>query len=283
MTRPKAFRMVSRFTEISLTGASCPLNCSHCRGRYLKGMTPVPPGPRGLLQLLEKLSQRGVRGVLVSGGLQPDGRLPLEPFLDQLREAKKRLGLVINLHPGYEDRPWVLEQLRDAVDVLDYELSLSKEMIKGVRRLPFSPEHAAKVMESMMEHGHDVVPHIFLWHPWSSPQLLKRELAAAADLGAERATLLVYIPPPGEPQPPAEKLVELLRLARNTWPGELALGCMRPYSVKPQLDRAALEEGLVDRIANPSPRALREAAVEPPLYDACCSLPEHLLPRFRAK
>ncbi|OWJ53804.1 biotin synthase [Pyrodictium delaneyi] len=283
MTRLKAFRMIRRFTEVSLTGASCPLNCSHCRGRYLKGMTPVPSGPRGLLQLLEKLSQRGVRGVLVSGGLRPDGRLPLELYLDQLREARKRLGLVINLHPGYEDRPRVLEQLRDAVNVLDYELSLSPEMIKGVRRLPFSPEHTVKVMEAMMEHGHDVVPHIFLWHPWSSPELLKKELTIAADLGAKRATLLVYIPPPGEPQPPAEKLVELLRLARSLWPGELALGCMRPYSVKPILDRAAVEEGLVDRIANPSPRALREARVEPTLYDACCSLPENLLSRFRVK
>ena len=283
MTEPKAFRMVRLFAEVSLTGASCPLGCSHCRGRYLRGMAPVPPGPRGLIRLLESLARRGARGVLVSGGLTMEGRLPVEPYLDQLQEARRRLGLVVNLHPGYEDRPWVLERLRPAVDVLDYELSLSKEMVRGVRRLPFSPEHTVKVMEAMIEHGHDVVPHIFLWHPWSSPQLLKKELAVAADLGAERATLLVYVPPPGEPGPQAEKLLELLRLARSHWPGELALGCMRPYSVKPQLDRAALEGGLVDRIANPSPRALREAAVEPPLYDACCSLPEHLLPRFRAK
>lgn len=275
--------MMKRFTEISLTGASCPLNCSHCGSRYLRGMLPVPRGPRGLLGLLESLHRRGVRGALVSGGLTREGRLPLEPFLDQLAEARRELGMVFNLHPGYEDRGWVLERLRGVVDILDYELSLSKEMVMGVRRLPFGPERVAKIMERMMEHGLEVVPHIFLWHPWSSPELLRRELMLAADLGAERVTLLVYIPPPGEPAPPAEKLPGLLRLARSVWPGELSLGCMRPYQVKPLLDRVAVEEGMVDRIANPSPRALRELGVRLPLYDACCSLPERVLPLFRVR
>ena len=61
--------------------------------------------------------------------------------------------------------------------------------------------------------------------------------------------------------------------------GRVSLGCMRPFSIKGVLDREAISNGLVERIANPSPEVVREFKLE--LYDACCSLPEEVLEGFR--
>jgi len=55
---------------------------------------------------------------------------------------------------------------------------------------------------------------------------------------------------------------------------------MRPYTVKRFLDRVAVEEQLVDRIANPYQPVVREYSEKMLFYDACCSLPEHVLDRF---
>ncbi|ABM80370.1 hypothetical protein [Hyperthermus butylicus] len=276
------FRLIARFSEVSLTGPHCALNCHHCRGKYLRHMLKPLPGSNGLYRLLEQLRQKGVRGVLLSGGLTREGLLPItENVVEQIWVAKRRLGMVFNLHPGFERRLDLLEQLVGAVDTLDYEFSLSREIVKGVRRLPIKPRDTAKILETLLEIGFDVVPHIFLWHPWGSSQLLREELRVADELGARMVTLLVYIPPPGDPKPDPARLVELLRLARSWWPRELSLGCMRPYDVKRVLDRAAIEEGLVDRIANPHQEVLRSYLDSVRAYDACCSLPEHVLGEFR--
>ena len=278
-----AFRMMRLFAEVSLTGSRCELMCSHCRGVYLRHMLHPDPKPGGVMRLLERLYRLGVRGVLLSGGLRRDGSLMVGgEVIDELWEAKRRLGLVFNMHTGFERRREILERLVGLVDVVDYEVSLSEWMVRRVRRLEMEPRETLRIMEMMLELGLDVVPHVYLWHPASTPQLLREELRAVDDLGARMVTLLVYIPPPWDKVelPPAEKLVSLLKLAREVWPRELSLGCMRPYQVKRFLDAVAVEEGLVDRIANPYQPLARKALAGARWYDACCSLPDHLLHIF---
>ena len=279
MTRIKAFRMARRFAVVSLTGGYCELNCSHCRARYIRSMLPAP-GPR-LPRLLEALHRRGARGVLLSGGWTREGVLPVEPYLDALREAKRRLGLVFNIHLGLETRREILEALSGIVDLVDYEFTLSDWMVRGVRRLPFGPRRYIEALEAMLEAGLNVVPHVFLWHPGSSPELLKRELRLLDDHGLEAVNLLVYIPPSGGlPRAVEERLPQLLRTARSLWPRRLYLGCMRPREARRTLDPVAVGEGLVERIANPSLAAVRLYGDKMEFYDACCSVPDELLGLF---
>src|SRR5512138_3521678 len=71
------------FPTVSVTGNSCALNCKHCGGKVLKTMHPAV-SPKELLELGRKLVVEGAKGVLVSGGCQPDGSVPLEAFADVL-------------------------------------------------------------------------------------------------------------------------------------------------------------------------------------------------------
>jgi uncharacterized radical SAM superfamily protein len=64
-----------RFVSVSVTGAACALQCDHCQSRVLEGM--IPTNGQGLFHLARDLAGRGARGILVSGGCDRRGRVPL--------------------------------------------------------------------------------------------------------------------------------------------------------------------------------------------------------------
>ncbi|WP_211359318.1 hypothetical protein [Acidianus ambivalens] len=78
-----------------------------------------------------------------------------------------------------------------------------------------------------------------------------------------------------------KKGIKISATAYNLMHGKISLGCMRPYKIKDELDREVIKRNLVERIANPSPKVLKEFNLQ--LYDACCSLPEEYLNNFKIK
>lgn len=280
MTRIKAFRIKRLFTVVSVTGGFCELNCSHCGAKYIRSMLPAP-GPR-LPRLIERLHiRRGVRGFLLSGGWTREGVLPIEEHLDAIAELRRRYGLVFNAHLGLETRRDVLLKAREALDLVDFEFTLSEWMARGVRGLPWGAKRYLEALDAMLDAGLYVVPHVFLWHPGSSRELLEAELRALGDRGIGVVNLLVYIPPEGDIDwGVAEMLPGLLRWVRSRWEGELYLGCMRPPAARRVLDPVAVGEGLVDRIANPSLAATRAYRDRLEFYDSCCSVPADKLRLF---
>jgi len=274
----KYFMHLRKFTTVSVTGPACWLNCRFCKGKYLAGMTDIS---RNTERVLKELYEAGVKGILVSGGFTREGYLPINGFVDALREAKRRYGFIYNIHLGLQRDRSLLESLRGVIDVVDYEFTLSNYIIKYVRNLKYDGEVYIDALERMLEAGLHVVPHLYLWHPGFEREVFREELRALSDLGLREATLLVYIPESRDIIiPRGEVLLENLREARRVFHGELYLGCMRPYEVKKEIDKQAVEEGLVERIANPHHELLTNRG-RSEVYDACCSLPEHLLSDFR--
>ena len=78
------------FINISITGNGCQLQCRHCRGELLKGMTAAA-GSRELISITEKYIKRGdLKGMLISGGFDMDGRLAFAPFLEGISKIKEK-------------------------------------------------------------------------------------------------------------------------------------------------------------------------------------------------
>ncbi|MGC8983053.1 MAG: radical SAM protein [Desulfurococcaceae archaeon] len=272
----KFFMPRKKYVPISITGSWCALNCKFCKGKYLKHMIHVTP--ETARHVLRELYSAGARGVLVSGGFRPDGSLPVEPYVEVLREVKKELGLVMSAHLGLVKSRELLSELKGVIDVVDYEFTLSSFIASEVRGL--KPSDYTKSLELLVESGLRVVPHIFAWHPEQTASALKSELRVVEDYGLNEATLLIYIDPLGITNPDAlsKKVIELIEAARSYYSGRLYLGCMRPPAIKRFVDPVVVEKGLVERVANPYYKLLKpgEAAV----YDACCSLPDELLSEF---
>ena len=93
----KVYNPSKRFPAISITGSECSLHCEHCNEKYLKGMKPILTN-YDLESFLMEHSQNNGIGVLISGGCDPDGTVPLKNFLDTVKKVKKKSNLIINTH-----------------------------------------------------------------------------------------------------------------------------------------------------------------------------------------
>jgi len=76
---------------ISLTGEFCDRHCLHCNGVYLKGMTPKEDA-------IKKLKEGDYLSVLVSGGFNEEGKIPLIQNINLLKKIK-RFNKKILIHP----------------------------------------------------------------------------------------------------------------------------------------------------------------------------------------
>ncbi|MEM4717399.1 MAG: radical SAM protein [Desulfurococcaceae archaeon] len=265
------------YQAISITGDWCALNCSYCKGRYLRGMIPVDV--RNISDTLIEMWKNGVKGVLISGGFNKDGRLPIEPYLDGLHEIKRKTDLFISMHSGLIRDKDLLIHLSKVINLVDYEYLWSMEMIQFVKNLKATREIFKESFELAREVGLDIVPHIYAWHPWVSREELRDEIEYFNSVGLERVILLVYIPlRPEREGIESKNVLDNVRYIRERFHGEVYMGCMRPWFIKRSIDKALMEENLVDRIVNPYPELLRDKPKG--VYDACCSIPRDMLVRF---
>ena len=229
--------------------------------------------PMNVEEVIRELYDSGVRGLLLSGGFRQDGTLPIEPYVDKLRVIKRELELIISAHLGLVTSRDLLADLREIVDVVDFEFTLSSFIVNYVRGFEFSVKKYIESLEKITECGLHVVPHIYVWHPEIKSEVLREELRIISDLGLEEVTLLVYMNSDVSYKPIelSEKIVRNTKYARSIFHGKLYMGCMRPGYIKPIVDPVLIREILVDRVANPYYKAVREHPGE--IYDACCSIP----------
>ena len=270
------------YKTISLTGSWCALNCTFCQRKYLENMIHVTPSTAG--RILHELYEIGVRGLLLSGGFRPDATLPIEPYVEVLREAKKKYGFVINAHLGLVTNKSLLGELRDIIDVVDYEFTLSKFIIKDVRRLHISPTKYVESLELIVDAGLHIVPHVFAWHPKIDVESAMKELEVIKNLDIPEITLLIYIDNTYKAISDTilAKSMQIIELIRAKYDGKVYMGCMRPNWLKPFLDYLLVEKAIVDRIANPHHK-VRSTSSKYSIYDACCSIPERFVELFKIR
>ncbi|AWS00155.1 radical SAM protein [Metallosphaera hakonensis] len=270
----------SKFATISITGGKCSLNCFYCGSKYISTMEGTM-GVEEFEKTVRKLNSRGVRGFLVSGGFDQNGRLPVDEFIPVMRKLKSELGVIFNLHPGLQDRK-TIESMRDVVDMVDFEFAYSPGAYssKGIRE---PRERYVKVLEDLIEYGPEyIVPHIMLGLPKDSSDYIEEEINEVSKFKPYLLNFLVMIPTPGTPSRmiriDTSSIIPLIEYGSKVMNGRTSMGCMRPYSIKEDLDRYVVSKGLVQRIANPHHKVVEEFNLK--LYDACCSLPEKYLEEF---
>lgn len=280
----KAFTPGLKYVSISITGRQCSLMCEYCRGHYLRGMRSAPT-PKQLYDLVRHLYREGVRGVLISGGFNNEGYLPIEPYLSIIKEIKRDFNILVSVHAGLVDEV-LATKLRDAkVDVVDYELVLDDDVIRKIMHLSSkSSEDFMRTYETLHKYGPPyVVPHILIGANYGK---IVREFTAVDASKVIEPEILVFLimnPTIGTPMqsveiPNVEEVIELVKYARRVFSGEIAIGCMRPLAAKYALDERLCELGLIDRIVNPLRRTSDRFRLST-VY-SCCSIPKELLEEY---
>jgi len=247
---------------VSVTGAACPLKCSHCGGHYLRHMVDIE-------RLPDVLQEKRPKSILLSGGCDTSGAVPLLTHLDEVAALSRRLetegrGFRVNVHPGVA-APEAARAIAQTASVISFDFVLDDETIREAFHGKWTGRDYVETLRNLRSGKAEVIPHILVG---LYKGRLKGEYDAVDFLlkeGVGRIIFIVFIPTENTawqdyPPPPPEEVASLIAWTRTRAPGlDISIGCMRPRGkYRELLDPLAVRAGC-DRIVLPHPRALREA------------------------
>lgn len=267
-----------QYPALSVTGARCAQRCAHCGGQLLRNMPDVST-PELLLQRCRRLAAQGVRGVLLSGGCDGQGRVPWKALIPTIARVKAETGLFVSVHCGLLEAATALDLKRAGADQALVDVIGSAATYAQVYHLADGPERLRRTLEALDAADLPVVPHIVAGLHFG--RLLGE--GKALELLAQRPPALLVVVAcmrlPGTDMAQAraitaEEVCGVLIRARELLPEtEISLGCARPRNAD-ALEALALRAG-VSRMALPSAETVdlaRALGLEPTFYKTCCSV-----------
>jgi uncharacterized radical SAM superfamily protein len=268
------------FVPISLTGSYCALNCKHCGGKLLETMYHAYSNEE-LYSLVQKLSKKGLEGLLITGGSCVDGTVPMKPFFPPLRRIKEEMGIKLAAHTGLVNRETAV-QMRNIFDVAMMDIIGRKETIKEIYNLNNSPEDFYSSIEYLLEQGISVVPHVVLGLHYGK---ILGEFEAIKRLSSYKLSSLVLVIieelkgtvfEKMKIKPPSlDSIREIFIFTRESFPKTpILIGCARPCGeMEKKIDLLAIRSGF-NGIAYPSEDAMtysKKIGLNLRFSEFCCS------------
>jgi len=271
----------AEFVSISLTGTSCALSCEHCKVQVLHGMQDLASFSGGLYDLCARLAEKGARGVLVSGGSDLKGRVPILPHIEDLARVRRELGLTIRVHPGLPDDETCAGLATCDIDGAMVDIIGHQDTIRDVYHLDATPDDYEAVLESLERHRVPTVPHIILGLHFGRMLGEQPALDMIARHPPKLLVIVILMPLSGTPManttpPSLEEIGGFFATARLALPRTpVQLGCARPLGeMKGPIDQLAIDAGL-NGIAYPADGIVayaEERGLTPTFINACCGV-----------
>lgn len=267
------------FPTASVTGAACALRCDHCRGKILRSMRETRT-PAELLHLGEEILAAGGDGLLLSGGANGRGEVPVAELAPAIRELSDR-GLKILVHTGLVTRETARLLRESGVRQVLLDILGDAETIRRVYHLDRSPSDYLESLRILREEGLSTAPHIVVGLHYGELRGEYEALRLTEEAGADMLVIVVLNPLPGTPMadvraPSAQAVAELLATARVHRPRlPISLGCARPPGPeKVLLEKLSLLAG-ANAVAYPMPETVayaRRIGLRESFHDRCCTL-----------
>jgi len=266
------------FTAVSVSGARCDCRCAHCDAGLLQTMADASTIEK-FISHVDKAIGNGCTGILVSGGSDHYGSVPLLPHIEGISYAKKK-GLRVLVHTGLLDQG-TADALKSAnVDQVLLDVIGSEKTIRSVYGIDKTPDDFFNSLLCCKRAGLQMAPHLVIGLDYGSIDGEYHAIDLVKRAEAEHLVLVVLVPKRGTKMartlpPPLEEVLDVFRYAKDNLPGcNISLGCARPYIYSGILEKAAIDLGF-SAIAYPHEEAIRYAqssGIETVFYEECCSL-----------
>ncbi len=283
--RKELLLMKNAFVPISVTGTKCELRCKHCNRHYLKHMIPAETNEE-LFRVASILKEKGINGIVLSGGSRKDGTVPLEYFHDAIKKIKEELRMKILAHTGPINKKQV-EILNDAgLDSSLLDVVGSGDLTKRVFGIEIPVERYIQTINYINDSNIRLGPHVICGLDFGNISENTHELKALEVIwkyakNLDTVVIVVLIPTKGTemgdvPMPDIEKVCKIAAIANIMFDVEVALSCVRPGTkYRERLDFEAVKAG-VTKIAVPSTgliKMLDEHNIKYKLIERdCCAL-----------
>jgi uncharacterized radical SAM superfamily protein len=271
----------NRFAAISVTGSHCDLRCAHCQGRLLESMIPAED-PETFLKTANRLCLEGGHGMLVSGGADRNGEVPLEKFIPSIKTLKeKEPQFKVIVHTGLIRREMAAELKEARVDQILFDVIGDDETIREVYHLDRRVEDYEETLWMLKEMGHCLAPHIIIGHHFGEMRGEWRALDVVTRVGVETIVLVVFktLLPIGKNHfrvPNPEETSRISAIARILNPCiPIRMGCIRPaHPWKTEMEKGFILSG-INTIAYPLQGTIdyaKEIGLQTKFIEMCCSL-----------
>jgi uncharacterized radical SAM superfamily protein len=270
-----------RFAAISVTGSHCDLRCAHCRGKLLESMIPAED-PQTFQRVTNRLLLDRAHGMLVSGGADKDGEVPLLKFISAIRTVKEKdPQFKVIVHTGLIRREIAKELKEAGVDQILIDVIGDDETIREVYHLNRRVEDYEETLWMLKEIGHHLAPHIIIGHHFGEIKGEWKALEMITKVSVETIVLVIIKPllDAGKglmkiPRPEdTSKISAVARILNPTIP--IRMGCIRPsHSWKGGMEKGFIDSG-VNTIAYPLQGTIdyaNEIGLETKFIEMCCSL-----------
>jgi uncharacterized radical SAM superfamily protein len=270
-----------RFAALSVTGTRCALRCEHCKGTLLQSMIPVED-PNTFYETMDRLHTHGAQGVLVSGGADEKGEVPLKKFIPAMKTLKRKDSqFKIIVHTGLIQREMAKELKEAGVDQILIDVIGDNDTIRDVYHLDKRVEDYEETLWMLKEMGHRLAPHIIIGHHFGEIRGEWKALEIITRIGVETIVLVIIkpllpfekgwgtIPKPDE----TSRISAAARILNPTTP--IRMGCIRPaHPWKAEMEKGFIRSG-VNTIAYPLQGTIeyaKELGLETKFIEMCCSL-----------
>jgi len=271
MPIPTFYFTGKKFPAISVTGDFCSLLCKHCNAHFLKGMIECKQ-PEKLIEIARRLELKGAKGFLLSGGCDPNGKIPLERFYPALGKIKSSFALSINLHVGLLNPADVKKVVECGVDVVSAEVIGDNDTIRDVYNLKAKQEDYGTMLTSLFDGGANVVPHVTAGIHFGELRGEERALKMIEEIKPKALVLNSLLPTKNtvmeKIQYDGNKYLSVLSSARKRFPNaKILMGCMRPRDKR--VEKEALKLG-IDGIVLPSRETMENFRHKK--LEVCCAM-----------
>ncbi len=262
-----------KFMTVSVTGEECALMCRHCKARFLRHMRPALD-PETLYRLALEAENARYVGMLVSGGSDPTGRVPLAGYFNTLKNIKKNTNLILNVHTGFIGPEEVEALAGTGMDIVSFDIVGSASVLADVYGLSLEEGYFDQILDCFKQHGMTVVPHITAGLDRGQDSGEERALKIIAAHVLEMVIINSLLPESGE-RMTSHRLDIVLQMASRILPAEtsIGIGCMRPREIGIKADW--LGRYRIGSIAVPSRLLVGELDARKIPYEkkeGCCAL-----------
>ncbi|HMK64818.1 MAG TPA: radical SAM protein [Thermodesulfobacteriota bacterium] len=265
---------------LSVTGEACALRCAHCGGMILKNMQPAST-PEELKKIAQRLATRGGRSLLISGGADTQGRVPLSNFSKTIKQIRDELDIKILVHTGLVS-PEQADALAEAnVDLAMLDIIGDEQTIREVYHLKAGIEDYEKSLLYLLNRNIPTAPHVVMGLHFGRIRGEAEALKIISRYPVRTLVLVGFRPIQGTAMakaipPSPEEMGELFIMARSLFPNTpVVLGCERPLGRhRRKTECLAIEAGL-DGITYPCDQALalaEEKGIRTEFHTGCCAL-----------
>ncbi len=237
--------------------------------------------PDALYEACRQVKDRGGDGVLISGGSDSTGHVPLDKFTDVIRKVKDELGLMVVVHTGLVTEATAAKLGSTGIDAAMLDIIGSPEVAKAIYHLEDGPARMGASLDLLKAQGIPIAPHVLVGLDYGrySGELEALQMIASRAVDAVviialsplRGTAMASVAPPSPDT--IARILTVARLGMEQTP--LLLGCARPIGAhKTESDKYAIRSG-VNGIAYVSQQGVDFARAEgltPVFRDICCSL-----------